>query len=83
MVIKKFGHNLEVDIHGMTVMEAKAELVSLLSRCDRATHEIDVIHGCHGGQALMNFVRKDLKHPRIVKRMLTLNNGMTTLVIKP
>lgn len=83
MTVKKFGHNLEVDIHGMTVAEAKRELTSLLTKCDKATHEIDVIHGCHGGTALLNFVRKEFSHPRLVKRILSLNNGMTTLVIKP
>ena len=83
MVVKKFGHNLEVDIHGMTVAQAKKELASLISRCDKATHEIDVIHGCHGGTALQNMVRREFSHPRLVKRILSLNNGMTTLVIKP
>ena len=83
MVVKKFGYNLEVDIHGMTVMEAKKELTSLISKCDKATKEIDVIHGYQGGQALLNLVRKDLSHPRLVKRILSLNRGVTTLVIKP
>ncbi len=83
MTVKKIGHNLEADIHGMTVLEAKKELEKLISRCDKSTHEIDVIHGCHGGTALLNLVRKDLKHPRLVKKILSLNNGMTTLVIKP
>jgi DNA-nicking Smr family endonuclease len=67
----------------MTVMEAKRELTNLLNKCDKQVHEIDVIHGCHGGTALLNFVRKEFSHPRLVKRILTLNNGMTTLVIKP
>lgn len=83
MITKSFGHNLEVDIHGMTVSAAKRELESLLTRCDKNTHEIDVIHGCHGGTALQNLVRRELKHPRLVRRILTMNNGMTTLIIKP
>ena len=83
MTVTKFGYNLTVDIHGMTVMEAKNELTSLLTKCDKSTKEIDVIHGCHGGTALLNFVRKEFKHPRLVKRILSLNNGVTTLVIKP
>lgn len=83
MIVHKFGCNLEVDIHGMTVLEAKRELTGLLTRCDKKTHEIDVIHGCHGGTALLNFIRKEFKHPRLEKKILSLNNGMTTLVIKP
>ena len=82
MTVNKFGYNLEADIHGMTVMEAKKALTDLLTKCDKATKEIDVIHGCHGGTALLNLVRKEFKHPRLVKRILSLNNGVTTLVIK-
>lgn len=83
MTVKKFGYNLEVDIHGMTVMEAKKELTNLITKCDKATKEIDVIHGYQGGQALLNLVRKELKHPRLARRILSLNQGVTTLVIKP
>ncbi len=83
MNVTKFGYNLSVDIHGMTVMEAKKELIALITKCDKDTKEIDVIHGYQGGQALLNLVRKELKHPRLVKRILSMNNGVTTLVIKP
>lgn len=83
MTVTKFGFTLTADIHGMTVNEAKKELTHLLSTCDKSIKEIDVLHGYHGGTALLNFVRKDLKHPRLVRRILSLNQGMTTLVIKP
>lgn len=83
MIAKKMGYNLEVDIHDMTVIEARKELISLISKCDKNTKEIDIVHGFHGGQALLNLVRKELKHPRIVKRILSMNQGVTTLVIQP
>ena len=83
MVLKKIGFTIEVDIHGMTVSEAKRELEKLLNSCDNSVKEIDVIHGYTGGQALLNLVRKDLKHKRIVSRMLSLNQGVTTLKIQP
>lgn len=79
----KFGFSIEVDIHGMTVMEAKRALEKLLNSCESSTKEIDVIHGYTGGQALLNLVRKDLKHKRIVSRILSLNQGVTTLIIQP
>ena len=82
MNVTKMGYNLTVDVHGMTVSEVKSELSRLLSTCDKSTHEIDVIHGCHGGTALLNFIRRDFKHPRLARKILTLNNGMTTLVLK-
>lgn len=83
MVVRHFGHNLEVDLHGMRVADAKRELAALLTRCDKETHEIEVIHGCHGGTALQTMVRREFSHPRLVKRILSMNNGSTTLVIKP
>ncbi len=83
MMITKFGLGYEIDIHGMTVSDTKRELTSFLNRCEKQTTEIDIIHGCHGGTALLNFVRKDFKHKRIEKKILSLNNGMTTFKIKP
>ena len=83
MVTKKIGFTVEVDIHGMTVIEAKRELEKLLNTCDNSIKEIDVIHGYTGGQALLNLVRKGLMHKRIVSRMLSLNQGVTTLKIQP
>ncbi len=83
MNVTKFGHNLTIDVHGMTVAEAKSALTNLLNSCDKSTHEIDVLHGYRGGTALLNFVRKEFKHKRLERRILSLNQGMTTLVIKP
>ena len=83
MTTRKYGFTIEADIHGMTVTEAKRALEKLLNTCDSSIREIDVIHGYTGGQALLTMVRKDLKHKRIVSRMLSMNNGVTTLRIQP
>ncbi|MEG0615008.1 MAG: Smr/MutS family protein [Oscillospiraceae bacterium] len=83
MNITKFGFTIEVDLHGMSVSEAKKELEKLLNTCDNSIKEIDVIHGYSGGQALQNLVRKGLKHSRITARILSLNPGVTTLKIQP
>ena len=69
----------EADIHGMTVSEAKKALEQLLNTADSTIKEIDVIHGYSNGQALQNMVRKDLKHKRIAAKILSLNQGITTL----
>ena len=70
MLTRKFGFTLEVDIHGMRVMQAQEELERLIARCGSDVHEIVVIHGYHGGRALQNMVRE-----------LSLNNGQTVLVL--
>ncbi len=83
MTLKKFGFSLQIDIHGMTVSQAKRELERLLNTCGDDINEIEVIHGYTGGRALLNLVRKDLKHKRIAGRILSLNEGVTILKVKP
>ena len=82
MLTRKFGFTLEVDIHGMRVMQAQEELERLIARWGSDVHEIVVIHGYHGGRALQNMVRNDLHSARILRRELSLNNGQTVLVLR-
>lgn len=83
MMTRKYGFTLEVDIHEMTVAQAKRALEQLLNTCDNSVHEVDVIHGYSGGTALQTMVRKDLRHRRIAGRILSMNNGVTTLKLHP
>ena len=76
------GLTIEADIHGMRCEEARRQLERLLNRAPSYITEIVVIHGCHGGTALLDMVRRDLHHPRIAARHLSMNNGQTTLVLK-
>lgn len=82
MMVTKSGDTLTADIHGMQAAEAKKALERLLSSTDKNVTEITVIHGYSGGQALMNMVRKKLSHPRIVRKILSMNQGETLLMIK-
>ena len=79
---RKFGFTLEVDIHGMRVAQARQELERLIARCGPEIHEIVVIHGYHGGRALQDMVRNELQSGRIRQKVLSLNNGQTTLLLK-
>ena len=79
MMARKFGFTLEVDIHGMRAREAKEQLTILLNQADKSIHEIRVVHGYHQGKALQQMVRTELKHPRIKRKLLSLNNGETIL----
>ena len=83
MTVTKFGFTITADLHGMTVQTAKKELERLITTCDKSVKEIDVVHGYSGGTALQTMVRKDLKHKRIVRKILSMNQGVTTLVIQP
>ena len=82
MLVKKFGFTLEVDIHGMRVLQARDELERLIANCGADVREIVVIHGYHGGQALKDMVRNDLHSPRIRQKVLSLNNGQTSLLLR-
>ena len=82
MLERKYGWTIEADIHGMRVLEAKRELETLIGRADKSIREIVVIHGYHGGSALKNMVRSELRLPRIQQKILSLNQGETTLLLK-
>ena len=82
MLERKYGWTIEADIHGMRVLEAKRELETLIGRADKSIREIVVIHGYHGGSALKNMVRSELRNPRIQQKILSLNQGETTLLLK-
>ena len=82
MIVSKHGFILTVDIHGMLVAEAKTALERLISSADKNISEITVIHGYSGGKGLKNMVQKKLSHPRIKQKILSMNQGETSLVIK-
>lgn len=72
----------EIDIHGYTVAEAKQQLDHYLNHLPLSIHEITVIHGFQRGTVLQQFVRKNYRHPRLVRTMLSMNKGQTTLLLK-
>ena len=71
-----------IDLHGMTVAEARRAMLALLKSCPASVREIEVIHGSHSGQALLRYVRVELQPPRISRKILGLNNGVTILELK-
>lgn len=75
-------NSLEVDIHGMTVIEAKNYLHKFFKNLNLNIEEVIVIHGNNRGDKLANMVRKDFKHRRIDRKILSLNGGITILKLK-
>lgn len=75
------GSIIELDIHGMTVQQAKKEIQSILKVCPKIVKEIEVIHGFNGGKALQQYVR-GIKHPKVERVIIGMNNGKTTLILK-
>lgn len=71
----------EIDIHGMTIIEAKIYITQMLEILSKDYSELVVVHGYHGKQ-LLNFVRNQYKHKRIERKMLCMNPGQTILLLK-
>lgn len=70
-----------IDLHDMELLEATYHLEKLFETLPKDIKEVIVIHGFHKGQVLLNMVRKDFKHPRIKKKVIPLNKGITLLYV--
>lgn len=82
MQVTRQGEFLIVDIHGMHSAQAKERLLWLLGHQCKGIAQVKVIHGYHTGRILRDMVRKELHHPRIQRKMLSLNDGETILILK-
>ncbi|MBR6408002.1 MAG: Smr/MutS family protein [Clostridia bacterium] len=74
-----FKKRATIDIHGMTVRQAEVELTKRISLLPDDIEQVVVVHGFNRGNALMNFVRNEFRHPRIYKISFTDNYGETVL----
>jgi len=72
---------LTVDLHNMKTAEAKKFLEMYVERAPKEVKEIVVIHGYRRGQSLLNMVRKDFKSNRVKRKFLSLNQGVTSLIL--
>lgn len=70
-----------IDLHGCTRQEAKVQLDHYIDSLSSSPHEVTVIHG-YSSTVLKNFVQKQYHHQRLKRKILTLNQGETILVIQ-
>lgn len=70
------------NLHDMPLIQARREMQNLLKTCPKDTDEIEVIHGYHNGDIILRYIRTELKHPRISRKILGLNNGITIIELK-
>ncbi len=74
---------IEIDVHGMTQAQARTRIDATLRRADSSVYVIRIIHGYHNGTALRNMVRKQYRsHPKIKRVELSMNQGMTDLILR-
>ena len=73
---------IELDVHGMTLYQAKVVIDAKLRRSAGA-YRIRVIHGYHGGTALRELVRREIAaDTRVLRWEAGLNPGETDLVLR-
>lgn len=68
---------ITIDLHEMTVAEAQYYLEKELDIAPEYVKVVEVVHGFHKGKAILNMVRKEFKHPRIKRKYLSFNSGVT------
>ncbi|MBQ9790047.1 MAG: Smr/MutS family protein [Clostridia bacterium] len=65
-----YGNLYSIDLHGKTLQDAKADIIHLLSTIDRSYQGILVIHGYHKGRVLRDYIRGELTHKLIAKKIV-------------
>ena len=73
---------ITIDLHDMILDEARYFLEKAVDEAPDYVKEIEVIHGYHKGRKILEMVRKEFKHKRVKRKYVTLNNGITRLVLK-
>ena len=71
-----------IDLHGFTVYDGKKYLTQQVLSAPPIIREIVVVHGYHRGTAMMNMVRNDFKCRRISRKYISMNPGITSLIMK-
>jgi hypothetical protein len=74
IIRRTFEDSIEVDLHGYHVAEASYFLQNLLDNIDPSIETISIIHGYHSGRELMRLVQRDIKHPKIYRKIVPENN---------
>lgn len=78
----QIGTTIEIDLHNLTVADGKRTLERAVMAAPDYVKEIIVIHGYHRGNEMLNMVRKQFKCHKVARKILTLNQGVTILVLK-
>ena len=64
-----YGKLYTLDLHGLTLEEARASLIHVLSLIDNSYDGVLVIHGYHKGRVLKDHIRNDFNHGSIKKKV--------------
>lgn len=72
-----------VDLHGKNSYQAKVTVDALLRRADNSTYRLRLIHGCHSGTVLRDFLEAEYRgHPKVKRLLRSPDGGATELVLR-
>lgn len=71
---------MEIDIHDMDVLFAKGYIKDMIEYT--SDKELVIIHGYRNGDKLRNMVQKEFKHKKVARKLVGLNKGITTYILK-
>lgn len=72
---------VKVDLHEMSGIDARKCLDLIVETVPDTIKEIVVIHGYRGGTTLLNMVRYSYYNKRIKNKYISLNPGITSLIL--
>ena len=74
---------IELDLHGKNAYQARVAIDAALRRCGGGVYRLRLIHGCHGGTALRDFLEAEYRsHPRVKRLLRSPDGGITELVLR-
>ena len=78
---KDYGKTIKIDLHGLSLEQAKAEIIYHINNVDIDIKNLLLIHGYHSGTILKDFIRKDFKHQFVIKKV-NIDASTTLFILK-
>ena len=76
----EYGKLYSLDLHGLTLDEARASLINLFNHIDSNYSGILIVHGYHKGRVLKDFVRNSFNH-KLIYRKVNLDAARTIFLL--
>lgn len=74
---------MEIDLHSMTLSQARIAVMGALRRATSADYRLKVIHGYRGGSAIREMLLDEFaRHPRVIRVEPSFNPGQTVFVLR-
>ena len=76
----KYGKIYELDVHGLSLEEAKAEMLHTLNKIDVFIKGVLITHGYHKGTVLKDYIRNNFSHKWVYKK-INIDASRTLLLV--